>query len=108
MHLAKSYSHQAGQSINKIHTIEKYYPLTMDKYIVIQPWSKPSKNYSNWDEVVELIFPILDKHNIKMIQVGGKDERPLKYCIQTQGTTSWGQLQYIVSRASLVLSTDSV
>src|SRR5438552_3113890 len=108
MHLQESYSLQAGQKINKIHTFEKFFPSLPDKYIVIQPWSKPSKNYLNWETVLDLLFPILEKNNIKIVQVGAKDEKPLKYCQQTQGQTSWGQLEYIISKSLLVLSTDSV
>ncbi len=108
MHLIQSYSFQSGQSIDKIHTYEKYFAGLPDKYIIIQPWSKPSKNYGNWDEVLDLIFPILQKNGIELIQVGTKDEKPLKYCKGTQGQTSWGQLEYIISKSLLVLSTDSV
>lgn len=108
MHLIKNYSFQSGQEIDKIHTFEKFFPGLPDKYIVIQPWSKAAKNYNNWEEVLELIFPILQKNNIAIVQVGAKDEKPLKFCMQTQGNTSWGQLEYIVSKSLLVLSTDSV
>ncbi len=108
MHLQESYSFQSGQKIDKIHTHEKFYPGLPDRFICFQPFSKPAKCYSNWDEVLDLLFPILQKNNIQLVQVGGKDEKPLKYCIQTQGRTSWGQLEYIVSKSLLVLSTDSV
>lgn len=108
MNLAELYSLSSGQKLDKIHTFEKYYPGLPSNYIVIQPWSKPSKNYSFWDEVLDLIYPILQKNNISLVQVGGPNEKQLKYCIQTQGTTNWGQLEYIISKARLVLCTDSV
>lgn len=108
MHLQELYALSAGQKIDKIHTVEKFYPGLPENFIVIQPYSKPSKNYSFFDEVLDLIYPILQKNGISIIQVGGKDEKPLKYCQCTQGTTSWGQLQYIISKSKLVLCTDSV
>jgi hypothetical protein len=108
MHLLNSYSFQSGQKIGKMHLYPKYYPLPVDDYIIIQPFSKSSKNYDFWTEVLELICPILEKNNIKIIQVGGQKEKPLKYCINTAGTTSWGQLEYIVSKAKLALCTDSI
>ena len=108
MNLGELYALSAGQSLDKINTVEKFYPGLPVSYIVVQPWSKPAKNYSWWDEVLDLIYPYLQKNNIELIQVGGKDERPLKYCKHTQGTTNWGQLQYIISKSKLVLCTDSV
>ncbi len=108
MHLLTNYSFQSGQKIGKMHTYEKFYPGLPDKFICVQPWSKGSKNYNWWDDVLDLIYPYLQKNNIALVQCGAKDEKPLKYCRQTQGTTSFGQLEYIVSKSCLVLSTDTV
>lgn len=108
MHLLTKYSLESGQKIGKIHVYEKYYPLPINKYIIIQPWSKPSKNYSYWDEILSILYPILNKNNIYIVQVGGEKEEPLKFCINTQGTTSFGQLEYLISKSMLVLSTDSI
>ncbi len=108
MNYAQLYSLTSGQKIDKFHTFEKYYPLPFDNYIVIQPFSKPAKNYDYIDEVISLIHPILEKNNIKIIQVGGKDERQLNFCYPTQGTTSFGQLEYLISKAKLVLTVDSI
>jgi hypothetical protein len=104
----QNYSLTSGQKIDKIHTCEKFYPGLPNDYIVIQPWSKPSKNYSYWEEVLDLIYPYLQKNNIEILQLGAKDERPLKYCRHLQGSTNWGQFQYIISKSKLVLCTDSV
>lgn len=108
MNLAQLYSLTSGKQINKMYVYPRYYPLPIDNYIVIQPWSKASKNYSMWEEVMDLIYPHLKQLGISIIQVGAKDERPIKYAINTSGTTSWGQLSYIISKAKLVLTTDSI
>lgn len=108
MNLATLYSSTIGQPIDKIYTNEKYYPLPFDNYIVVQPWSKPAKNYDWMEEVITLILPYLEKEDIKLVQVGAKDEKPLRNCYYTQGTTNWGQLQYLISKAKLVLSIDSI
>ena len=104
----QNYSLSSGQKIDRIHTVEKFYPGLPDSFLVIQPYSKAAKCYSYWEEVLDLIYPLLNKNNIKILQCGSKDEKPLKYCQQTQGTTSWGNLQYIISKSKLVLCTDSV
>lgn len=108
MKLLESYSLTAGQKIGKIHTAEKFYPLPFNDFILIQGFSKPSKCYSYWNTVIEILKPILDKNNITLLQVGGKDEPKLNHCFQTQGQTNWGQLEYLVSHAKLVLCTDSI
>ncbi|MEK6879017.1 MAG: hypothetical protein AABY22_05385, partial [Nanoarchaeota archaeon] len=108
MNLALLYSLTAGQKLDKIYTNEKYYPLPFKNYIVIQPYSRPSKNFNYFSEVIDLIYLVLEKLNLKIIQVGAKDEPPLNYCYHTQGTTNWGQLQYIISKAKLVLTIDSI
>lgn len=108
MKLAELYSLTAGQKLDKIHTIEKYFPIPFEKYILIQPWTKQSKCYDFWDETLSLIAPILEKNGIKIIQAGQKDEKPLNNCYHTMGQTNWGQLEYLVSKAELVLSSDSV
>lgn len=109
MNIASLYALSAGQKLDKIHTLEKFYPLPFEnKYIVIQPYSKPSKTYSFWPEVIEFIHPTLEKHGYKLVQVGGKDEAPLNNCYHTQGTTNWGQLQYLIANCEMVICVDSV
>lgn len=109
MKLLENYSLQLGQKIDKCHTYEKYYPLPFEnKIVVIQPWSKGSKNYSFYSDVLDILYPILGKSGYKLVQVGGTNEQPLKYCYHTQGSTNWGQLEYLISKASLVISADSI
>lgn len=108
MHLVETYALQAGGKIGQMNVYPKFYPLPFDNYICIQPFSKNSKSYSYWEEVLQLIFPFLSKMGISIVQVGGKDERALPLCHHTQGKTSFGQLEYILSKAALVLTADSI
>lgn len=108
MNLAELYSLSSGQKLDKIYTFEKFFPGLPDNYIVIQPWSKPSKNYDAWEEVLSIILPYLQKEGIKIIQVGAKDEKPLNFCQHLMGQTNWGQLEYVISKAKLVLTSDSI
>ena len=109
MKLLENYSLQLGQKIDKCHTYEKYYPLPFENpIIIIQPWSKGAKNYSYINDVLDIIYPIITKAGYKLVQVGGPNEKVLKYCYHTQGTTNWGQLEYLISKSSLVISADSI
>ena len=107
MKLLENYALQSGQKIKKIEILEKYYPTDCDKYVLIQPYSKPAKNFDYWDDVIEIIYPILKKHGISLIQVGSGNEKPLPHCNQLGGKTSLGQTFYLVSKALLILTTDS-
>ena len=108
MNLAQLYSLTSGQKIDRIHVYEKFYPLPFEDYVVIQPWSKVAKNYTYHKEVIDILLPIFQKANLKLVQVGGPNEPPLAGCYHTQGSTNFGQLEYIISKAKLVISTDSV
>lgn len=88
---------------------EKFFPLTADKFIVIHNDSKlPSKFYPYFGEAISLLRPVLYKLGYKIYQIGGKDDPVLD---NTDGQflgLSWGQSIYVVKRASLALTIDSV
>ena len=107
MKLIQNYSLQSGQKIGKMQILEKYYPINCDKYILIQPYSKPAKNFDYWDDVIEILYPILKEHGISLFQVGAGNERSLPHCHNIQGKTSLGQIFYLVSKAMLTLTADS-
>ncbi len=108
MHLIQSYSLQAGAKIKKPQVLEKFYSLPDNQYITFQPFSKGSKNYDYYNEVLNIIYPILEKQNIKIIQVGAKSEPGFPCCLQTQGSTSLGQLAYLIHNALLHFGADSI
>lgn len=108
MNLAECYSLAGGQKLEKIYTNEKFFPLPFDDFICFAPISKPAKNYQFFEEVISLILPNLNKLGLKIVQVGGKDEKAFNGCYHTQGNTNFGQLEYLISKAKLVLSTDTV
>jgi hypothetical protein len=109
MNLQSLYSLAVGQKITKPFIAEKYFPLPfLNKYVTFQPWSKPIKNFDYWLEVLFLLNPILEKNNIKIVQVGGPNEQGLPFCHHTQGQTNWGQLAYLVKNSQLHFGSDSI
>jgi hypothetical protein len=108
MHLLENYSLQTGFKIGKPFILERYFPLTVDKYITLQVNSKyPSKCYDYWDDVVAILNPILNKQGIVIVQIGGKDDPALPGCYYTCGQTSIGQAAHIIHHGLLNLSVDS-
>lgn len=107
MKLLEAQSLAAGQKIGQIYLYEKYFPLPFDKYIVIAPWSKPSKCYDFWNDVISIIHPSLEKNNIKIVQIGGPNEIPLRNTYYIAGQTSIGQVAYLIKNSLLFVGADS-
>jgi len=108
MHLVETYALNCGLKIDKPFIYEKYCPLPFDKYISFQPCSKyDAKSYDLWQEVIDQISPFLKKENIHIVQIGGKDEKPLNNCYHLQGKTTINQAAYIIKRGILHFGADS-
>lgn len=108
MHLIERYATACGVKIDKPYIYETFFPLTVEKYISFQPFSKyPSKNYDYWEEVITIIFPYLQKENIHLVQIGAKNDKSLDRCINLCGQTSISQSAYIIKNGIMHLGADS-
>ena len=108
MHILEQYALNCGLKIGTPYIYEKYFPLPYQKYITFNPFGKfNSRRYSYWQEVINLIYPILDKHNIKIFQIGGQDERGYNNCFHLMGQTDFNQTAYIINNSLLHFGVDS-
>ena len=107
MNLASLYSLTSGQKIKNIDIIEKYYPLNLEKYLLFHPFSKSSKSYGFWQDVLEILYPILKDAGYSIVQVGLQSDPLLSGCIDLRGKTTINQCAYLCSQASLGLLCDS-
>ncbi len=107
MHIAESYSLVSGQKIGKMKLVESFFPLPFSKYIILQPYSKPSKSYSLWQDVVDAILPICKQAGIAIVQIGAKNEKQLRGTYFIAGQTSLRQVWYLIRNCELFLGTDS-
>jgi hypothetical protein len=108
MHLVETYALNCGLKIDKPFIYEKYCPIPFNKYISFQPCSKyDSKSYDLWQEVINQIHPKLIEKDIHIIQIGGKDEKPVDNCYHLQGKTTINQAAYIIKRAIMHFGADS-
>jgi len=107
MHILEAYALSSGRKIKKPFIVEKFFPLNLDKYIVIQPFSKPSKSYDYWNDVIEEIYPILQQNGYSILQIGAKNEPALKGCYNLAGQTNLGQAAYLIRNCELFLGADS-
>ncbi len=108
MHLLYSQSLNLGQPIGIPELPEDFYALdTTEKFITFQPFSKPSKSYSYWNEVLSFLLPVLNNLNIRLIQIGAANEPGFAGCVHLQGKTSLAQTNYLIKRAALHFGADS-
>lgn len=108
MHLIERYATSCGVKIDKPYIYDTFFPVNAEKYISFQPFSKyPSKNYDYWNEVINIINPYLEKENIKIIQIGVKDDKHINNTINLSGQTNISQAAYIIKNSILHLGADS-
>lgn len=107
MHLVETYSLAAGQPIGIPKLETQYFPLNIEKYICFAPFSKPIKSYNLWADVLQIIIPILNENQIKILQIGAKDEQPLPNCIHLQGRTTLLQANYLIKNSLLYFGADT-
>jgi len=108
MHIIETYALNCALKIDKPFIYEKYCPIPFDNYISFQPCSKyESKSYDLWQEVINQIAPKLIQKNIHIVQIGGKDEKPLENCYHLQGKTNINQAAYIIKRSIMHFGADS-
>ena len=107
--LAQTYSQATGLKIGKPHISKKFFPLSEEKYITIQPFSKnqSAKCYDYWNEVLVLLGPILAQNKVKIYQIGEKDEPALAGVSHLMGQTSIPQAHFIIQNSLLHLGADS-
>jgi len=85
----------------------QFYPIP-DKYLTIQNSSgQPGKDYSLWQNVIDIIVPYLSKEDIKIIQIGQGDVKPLNKVISLVNQTKFAQTVYILNNSLLHVGNDS-
>lgn len=108
MHLVEQYALSCGVKIDKPQVETSFFPLPFDKYIILHASSgMPSKNYDYFEDVIETIYPHLESHAIKIIQIGGKDDIALHNCYHLQGKTTLHQTFYLIKNCLALLGNDS-
>jgi hypothetical protein len=108
MHILEQYALNCGLKISKPYIYEKYYPLPFEKYITFNPFGKfNSRKYSYWQEVIDLLYPILQKENIHIVQIGGQNENSYNNCLSLVGQTNFSQTAHIIKNSLLHFGVDS-
>ena len=108
MRLLDTYATNTGSRIDKPFIYTKFFPLPLGKFITFQAQTPyDSRNYSYWQEVINLIHPYLSKNNIHIVQVGTKDEKTFNGVVNLLGQTTINQLAYVIENNILHFGADS-
>lgn len=108
MHLLETYALQTGSKIKKPFIIKKYFPLPTDKYITIQNSSgMQGKCYDYFQDVIDFLYEKLNINGYKIIQIGNKDDKPLRNVINLCGLTDLNQTAFILDNSKLHIGNDS-
>lgn len=106
-HLIETYATNCGVRIDQPFIYEKYYPIPFDRYITLHTTSKGSKTYDYWDDVIQIITPALSAAGIKILQIGGKEDKACKGIHNLLGKTTINQTAYLIKHGLLHLGVDS-
>lgn len=108
MKLVTTYAAATGLKIGRPRLNEKFFPLGFARYITVQTGSNQHlKNYDYWNDVLRLLAPVLQREQIQVVHLGGKDDSPLPGTVSLCGVASIAQSLYVLRRSKLHLGNDS-
>lgn len=109
MKYIERYALAAGLKIGKQYVKEDFFPLPFTRYITLHASAgMQGKTYPYYSEVLTILKSCLDWNDIKIVQIGGKDDIPLPGCYHIMGRYSFNQGSYIIRNSMLHLGNDSV
>ena len=109
MKIIDSYATLTGSKIAAPYIYESYFPLDIGKYITIQSHTQfDSRNYSYWQEAIDMLSLILKKEGISFLQVGVAGDPVLSNIDSTVGKTTINQLAHIIKNSIAHVGPDSL
>lgn len=109
MHLIQTYALNCGAKIGKPFIYTSYFPIPFEKYITFHSdCVGNARNYDYWQDVINIINPILQKNNIQIVQTGSDKDREYSECVSIKGKTNINQLAYVVKNSMLHFGPDSL
>ena len=107
MNLIETYALNCGAKIDKPYIYSTFFPIPFERYITFHTdEAEQSKSYEYWQDVINIITPVLKNNNITIVQVGDANNREMHDCVSFRGQTSLNQLAYIMERSMLHVGPD--
>lgn len=110
MHLLEKYALDTGVKIDKPYIYQHYFPLTNSKYIIFHSEGSGSKNFGHWQEVLNVLSPLLKEEGIEIFNIGKNEEgvpkRKYGGVIDVKNNTSIANVAYMIENCELYLGVD--
>ena len=106
MHILESYALQNDLKIDRPLIFERFFPLAVEDYITLDTSALGTGSlvYDHWQQVVDLINPILQAKKISIIQLGDAKDKSLTSCYMALGQCNFNQKAYVISKSQLHVS----
>ena len=106
--LIEVYAKDMGVKIGTPVLPTHYIPIPFEKYITIHTSDKvPAKNYSYWEIVIKILKKEFESRNIKIIQIGTKQDPHLEGVDIFYNDTTFKQTFFIIKNSLLHVGIDS-
>jgi len=105
MHSVDKLSLNSGLKPDEPFILEELFPLPFERYILLHMENIPSRNYHYYQDVVDILRPMLDKEGIRIIQVGDNVPYKLDETVSLIGGLTTSQLAYMIRNSMLVICT---
>ena len=105
MQLANVFSASCGLKIDKPEIYDVYFPFVEKDFITIDT---DKNNYANWQDVINIIRPVLSEANIEIFSLGESESVPIRGTLRTNGTISAGQKSYLIKKSKLHVSNNNL
>lgn len=107
MHILEQYALTSSAKIGRPFLLSEYYPVGVDNYICLNASSgMQSKNYDYYQDVVNILLPILKEKGISIVQIGAPNDAKINDCHHTLGCTK-RQTSYILENSLLYFGNDT-
>lgn len=106
MKLIESYALNCGLKIGKPQIYEQFFAMPWPDYIILHAGGgMQSKKYDHYQEVIEILRPLLN--GIQVVQIGDRGERYIQGCVNLLGQTNIHQTAYLIRNSRLIIGNDS-
>jgi hypothetical protein len=103
MHILEQYAINSGAQIRKPFIFDVFFPLPFQKYISFSPENNNRQKYKFWQEVIEIINPILEKEGIKVLQLNGEK---LNNCFSIPREVDYRSKAYLIKNSIIYFGVD--
>jgi len=107
MNFIESLSLSTGLKIDKPFIDDSFFPIVAEKYITFCTEGHSSKQWDHFQEYIDLIFPIIEKNNIKIVEIGS-NKKVFSKVTNLKGATNENHWSYIIKKSMLHIGPENL